>query len=145
MAETVVVKEVTKTDSGWTEVTFEDGRVASTKDQKVADAAFASRGKETDAEINVVQSGKFTNVYLNKIGGVGDSNGKSRAPSRSPQRATRGGGGKSAEEQDRIARQWAYGRVTEIYRDLSDGTFPPSEQDLAEIEKLANWLFDRVK
>jgi len=113
METTVTVKEVAETKNGWREVTFDDGLTASTKSQAVAEAANASKGNPVPAVINEVVNGNFTNRYLNEINGVSDGGGPARGKGGSTP-AKRGGGGKSPEEQNRIARQHAVGQTTQL-------------------------------
>src|SRR6476659_5794621 len=105
MAETLT-KEVKSddgtNDNGWFDVEFADGTVAATKDEEVSKAAFQARGTEAEVEIGTQTKGKFTNVYLNKINGVGGrpaagSYGR-KAPAAAPSRS----GGRSPAENDRI-------------------------------------------
>lgn len=146
--ENVTVKNVEK-NGAWYEVELEDGRKASTKNQDVADAAFASRGNEVPAVINSQVKGKFTNTYLNEIAGVSDggkkrsgvSNGSGGGVSGSgiPERAP-------GRDQERIARQWAYGRSTELLiASGMDFTFPLDITDFQKLKAQADTLLEATK
>ena len=141
--ETVTVKSVEKTPSGWNEILLEDGRKVSTKDSKLAEAAFQSRDKEIQVEINTTTRGDFTNHYLNAIEGV-----EAGSPRRSNGAAPRGrsGGGKSPAEQERIARQWAYGRAVEaLSMSSTDFTVPFDDATKAALTETAEWLLSQTK
>lgn len=144
---TVIVKDVEKKTNGWFEVQFESGDPASTKSQEVADRAFEVRGDEVEAKINEVTRGKFTNRYLNEIAGVSDGGGPRRASGDgTPRRQQAQGGGRSEETQERIARQWAYGRAVELL--IGSGKefdFPLQGEDLANVAKTAETLLERTR
>jgi hypothetical protein len=154
--ESVVVTEVSKdtTKGGKTiyTVEFEDGREAVTFDDAIAEEAFKTRGNDVEAEINVVKSGKFTNTYLNQLNGVGESrreqssggarNGSS-VPSRGKRQQSGGGGFRDAATQERIARQWAYGRAVELAM-ASDITLPLTDEDKSILSEFADWLLERT-
>jgi len=144
MPETIIVKEVNEGTNGWYEVSLEDGRKASTKDKRLADAAFATRGQEIEAELGTSTNGKFTNIYLNGITGV-ETNGGPR-PARG--RSTGGSAprGKSPEEQDRIARQWSYGRAVELLATSStEFTLPLNDATKKALTETADWLLAQTK
>src|SRR6476661_1650833 len=108
--ETITVKDVDGPNSnGWYEILLEDDRKVSTKDEDVAKAAFQSRGSEAEAVISSTVKGKFTNIYLNQINGVGEVRPKGKPAARAATKP-----GRTPAENDRIARQWAYGRATEL-------------------------------
>jgi hypothetical protein len=143
--ETVKVKDVEKNASGWYEITLEDDdRTVSTKNQKLADAAFAGRGTPVEVEINERQNGSFTNRYLNKIGDLTDersSNGGGKAGSR----PRTGGGGKSPEDQKRIMKQWALGRAVELLAASDvDIAFPLTDEQFADLKTTADKLYESV-
>lgn len=146
--ETVKVRDVEKTSTGWYEITLEDDdRVISTKNQAMADAAFASRGTEVEVEINEVikstEKGTFTNRYLNKFGDMSDSKPKS-AP-RSGGRPS-GGGARPEKNQEAIRKQWAFGRALELLRDSEEEySFPLSTEDFAKVTKQAEALLTATK
>lgn len=146
--ETVIVKEVDGPNaSGWYEVELEDGRKASTKNEEMAKTAFQSRGSEVPVEISERVNGKFTNIYLNEIDGIKDTpkrgrkasttSGSAPAPSR---------GGKTPEEQNRIARQWAYGRAVELLVGSgAEFAFPLDSATKSAIADEAAWLLGSTK
>jgi hypothetical protein len=144
----VVVADVNPTSGGWKEVTFEGGVApASTKSQAVADAAFASRGSEVDAVINETKRGNFTNRYLNEIAGVSDGGGAGRGKGSTTTAAKPSGGrGKSPEEQDRIARQWAFGRATELLAASGEEfTLPLEGETLQSVIATAETLLEKTR
>ena len=131
-------------DNGWYEVELSDGRKSSTKDEAVAKEAFARLGEEVDAVIGTTTKGNFTNIYLNQINGVGDLKPAARRSSG----AARSGGGSAAPAKDteRIARQWAYGRATELL--IAAGgpaAFPLSPEDMSNLSAQAKALLDATK
>lgn len=116
MAETVVIKGVDGPNpSGWYEVELEDGRKPSTKDEDVAQAAFARRGESAEVVIGEQVKGNFTNLYLNQIDGIGNVK-PTRKPSagRTAKPSTVAASGNDAERQKRISQQWAMGRAVEM-------------------------------
>ncbi len=126
MLETVTVVDVSKNASSWYEIELEDGRVASTKDKKVADQAHALIGiAAVPADINEKVSGNFTNIYLNGIGGEATTVSKKVAagkPTATPtnlaeQTRPTGSEKPSVRDSDRqasIQAQWALGRAIEL-------------------------------
>lgn len=141
---TVEVKDVDGPNAnGWYEITFDDGTKASTRSEEVAKAAFQSRDAMAEARITESTSGRFTNRYLNEINGVSDggpkkrsggSSGASRSAARTPA------------ENDRIARQWAYGRATELL--IGSGaefTFPLEPEVMSQISEQAEALLNATK
>ncbi len=118
--ETVTVLDVSKNPSNWFEVELEDGRVASTKDKKVAEMADAAIGAgPIEADINEKVNGNFTNVYLNGIGGEATAVGKKLSVVKPPAaaRPTSGPEKPSTRDADRqasIQAQWALGRAIEL-------------------------------
>lgn len=112
--ETVTIKEVTDKGNGWFEVALDgDERVLSTKKSKLAELANASVGGTVEVKINTREKGRFTDHYLEEINGENGDNG-STAPSRAPVKRAAPSSGKSDATQERIARQWAFGRATEL-------------------------------
>lgn len=135
--ETVVVKDVEKAGD-WYEVTFTDGRTASTKSQKLADAAFAGRGSDVEVEVNT--RGKFT--YLNKLGDLSDR------PTGGAGGAARGGrtggGGYARREEtvpDAVAKQWAIGRAIELLALKDEEVGVLSDDQLRTIQLNAQSLY----
>lgn len=113
MTETITVKDVERKPSGWVEVSLEDGRTVATKNSAIAELAFSTRGTPQQAVIGTSQKGKFTNYYLNALGEVSDkpagSGNGAKSASAIPQAAPAANA-----VQERIARQWAYGRAVEL-------------------------------
>lgn len=144
----VTVTDVEETSNGWFEITLTDENgdqvVASTKDTKVSEAAFQSRGTEVEAEINTVEKGKFTNVYLNTIAGVGGkSAGKPGAKKSAPAAAIPQ---KGNDVQERIARQWSYGRAVELLTGSgADFIYPLDEEFQKYVQEQADWLLSQTK
>jgi hypothetical protein len=137
--ETVKVRDVEKSGTGWYEITLEDDRTISTKNQAMADAAFASRGTEVEVEINEVQKGTYTNRYLNKFGDIGDTKPKS-AP------RSGGGGARPEKNQEAIRKQWAFGRALELLRDSQEEySFPLSTEDFQKVQLQADALLAATK
>jgi hypothetical protein len=143
--ETVIVKDVDGPNaSGWYEVALEDGRKASTKNEEMAKTAFQSRGSEVPAEISERVNGKFVNIYLNEIDGIKDAPRRGRKPAATASPAPRGG--KSPEEQERIARQWAYGRSVELLVGSgAEFVFPLDSATKSAIADEAAWLLGSTK
>lgn len=147
--ETVTVDKVERTDRGWFEVHLTDGRVASTKDKAIAEKANATRGAELEADINVVTNGRFENVYLNMLDGVGKkpakSNGSStRSTSNIPAAAPRGG--RDPEVQEQIRKQWAFGRAVELLALTQEEISLPLSDDVkSKLDLTAGWLLDQTK
>lgn len=140
----VTVEKVDGPNSnGWYEVVFEDGSKASTKNDDLAKEAFQSRGTEVPAVVSTVENGKFTNVYLNEINGVKDAfkkGSKARSASSAPK------GGRTPAENDRIARQWAYGRAVELL--VASGqefVFPADSALMSQIAEQAELLLNATK
>lgn len=140
----VTVEKVDGPNSnGWWEVTFEDGKKASTKNEDVAKAAFQSRGGEVPAVISEVVNGKFTNVYLNEIDGVKDSFKKG---GRKAAAAPAAKAGRTPAENDRIARQWAYGRAVELL--IGSGAefaIPLDSATMSQLAETAEALINATK
>lgn len=139
--ETITVKEVDGPNSnGWYEVLLDDGRKVSTKDEAVAKAAFQSRDVEAEAVISSQTKGKFTNVYLNQINGVGET--RPKKPAAKPAAST----GRDPATNDRIARQWAYGRATELL--IGSGAefvFPLDSKTMSDLSEVASGLLNATK
>jgi flagellar basal body rod protein FlgG len=139
--ETVTVKDVEKSDRGWFEISLEDGRTVSTRNSKLADAAFAGRGTAVEVEINESKNGSFTNYYLNKLGDVSDErkgtssgNGSSKRINTRPQDDGR---------QQIIEREWAMGRAVELYTSSLGGVknfAQLGESEFAAMEAVAERL-----
>ena len=143
--EKFTVVDVVQKGTGWFDISLEDGRTVSTKARKLADAAMLAKGQEVEGEINTKKSGNFTNHYLNALGDISDK----------PAAKTNGGGRKQSkrdippeaatpeipvdDRNERIARQWAFGRAIEMYvADLS-------AQNLDDIEAIAEDLLQRSR
>lgn len=149
MTETVTIKEVTSKGNGWFNVELEgDDRVLATKREKLAELANASVGSPVEVEINTREKGRFTDHYLEAINGEkGDSVlAKARIRSVAPRAAASGTTAKSGDVQERIARQWAFGRATELLiasdREFS---FPLDADTLASLEAQANALLNATR
>lgn len=144
MSETMTVEKVDGPNSnGWYEVTFEGGKVATTKNEELAKAAFQSRGGEVAVVISERVNGRFTNVYLNEIDGVKDTPRKGKATTAS---APKSGGGRTPAENDRIARQWAYGRAIELL--IGSGgefAFPLDSVTMSSVSEVATALINATK
>lgn len=140
--ETIVVKNVTTLPSGWTEVELEDGRKPSTKDANIIRAAkeAAASGEGIEALINERVNGNFTNHYLNQIGEVKESRGKTsgRATASAPKKSY----GKSPEEQAQIQAQWAFGRATELLGSYAEFSLPLGDSDKKALVDTAKFLLE---
>jgi hypothetical protein len=117
--ETVTIVDVNKNERNWYEVELEDGRVAATKDKKVADAAYEAVGTPILADINVKQNGDFTNIYLNGIGeGTTVTRKVAKGKAEAPAPATATGAEKpstrDADRQAAIQSQWAFGEGASV-------------------------------
>lgn len=135
--ETVTIESVETGARGWFNVTFEDGRTASTKDEALKDKAEEMLNEEVEVDIQTKTKGSFTNIYLNSIDGFKGKNGSGAKSSY--------GGTKSAfapdpKRDERIARQWAYGRATELY--AAGHPLVATDKDLTEIMALAERLLE---
>lgn len=115
--ETVTVTGVSgPNEKGWYEIELEDGRTPNTKNVQIFEAAKSSKGTAVEVTLNETVNGKFKNLYINSFGEIEDAK-----PARGKVAANNGGGsrpnfggGKSADVQERIARQWAHGRAVEL-------------------------------
>lgn len=140
----VTVEKVDGPNSnGWYEVTFDNGDKASTKNEELAKAAFQSRGGEVSAVVSEVKNGKFTNVYLNEIDGVKDS---FKGGGRKAAGSTSAKPGRTPAENDRIARQWAYGRAIELM--IGSGAefvFPLDSAAMSQLAEQAEALVKATK
>ena len=141
--ETIVVKNVTTQPSGWTDIELEDGRVPSTKDEKIILAAkeASASGEPVQADINTRVNGSFTNHYLNQIGDVKESRSNGQAKTAAKGAPAKKSFGKSPEEQAQIHAQWAFGRATELARDLGNVEFPLRDEDKQSLVDAATFLF----
>lgn len=145
MAETVdvIVEKVDGPNSnGWYEVEFTGGNKASTKDENLAKAAFQSRGTEVSAVISEVTKGKYTNVYLNEIDGVKE------AGTRGRKRTTAGAATPPTSDarDQRIARQWAYGRAVELLVGSgSEFAFPLDSATMSQLSEQAEAFLNATK
>lgn len=145
--ETLTINDVNgPNDRGWYDVELSDGRTATTKDKKLADVAFQARGTLVKAEVTQkpASNPKFPdNIYLNKIevlGGADDGAVATAAPAPAASIPP----SKQQETQERIARQWAYGRAVEIL--VAQGVSDPlSDKDKTQLSEIANWLLDQTK
>lgn len=139
--ETVIVKDVSEpNERGWYTVELEDGRTPTTKNPEVAKAAFQSRGTEVPVKINEQTSGKFTNLYINEVDGIKD------APKRGASASRSTGSSAAPKDNERIARQWAYGRAVELL--VASGTtfdFPLSSELMSAVAEQANALLNATK
>ena len=131
--------------NGWYEAELEDGRKVSTKDEEVAKEAFQSRGSEVDAIISSSTKGKFTNVYLNQINGVGNARPPRKTVSATPSSPARSGG-RTPAENDRIARQWALGRSVELLVGSgAEFAFPLDDATKKQLTDTADFLLNSTK
>ena len=135
--ETVTIEEVDGPNAnGFYEVTLGDGRKASTKDDDIAQAAFAVRGGEAEVSLGTQTKGKFTNIYLNEVNGV-----RGAAPKRTASKRSATPDSGSPDRDARIAAQWALGRATELHILGKDASFDELEEAakeyLARAAKLA--------
>lgn len=146
---TVTIKEVTDKGNGWFEVALDgDDKVLSTKSTTLAELANASVGGEAVVEFNSRTKGKFTDHYLESVNGE-KGNGAAKPAAKKPaSRAitTAAPGGKSQDTQERIARQWAFGRATELLiasdREFS---FPLDADTAADLKLQASALLDATR
>lgn len=148
---TVVVEKVDTAEVGARKtklykVITEDGQTLETFDKSLADAAFSTRGQEVPAEVELDE--KWGNTKLLSIAGA-----KPR-----PRKGGGGGGQGSAPRQQtqidpdkairdqRIARQWAYGRATELYAATEEGRklMPLDVEKQEDIQQVAEWLLEQI-
>ena len=151
--ETVKIVDVKKNARDWYEITLDgDDRVVATKNDKLAEAATAAVGKSAEVEINTQTRGAFTNHYLNEIDGVKDDS-KPRASAKPRSPISTGyvasgisSGGRDSATQERIARQWAYGRAIELLM-ASDKSFdfPLDSLQFDSLRQQAEALLDATK
>lgn len=128
-------------DNGWYDITFESGERAATKNEELAKAAFQSRGSEVPVVMSTRVSGKFTNVYLNEIDGMKDTpkKGARKAP------ATVASGG-FPRDNERIARQWAYGRAVELLiGSEQEFSFPLDSATMSQVSEVATALLNATR
>lgn len=147
MTETVSITEVTNKGNGWYDIALDgDDRVLSTKDTKLAEIANASAGTKVEVEINSKEKGNFTNHYLQSING---EKGNDRpAPKKAGSTPTTNGSayGKSDATQERIARQWAFGRSVELLVSSDrEFSFPLDAETFADMKLQAQALLDATK
>lgn len=144
MEDTMIVEKVDGPNTnGWYTVTFEGGREATTKNEDLAKTAFQSRGSEVPVVISERVNGKFTNVYLNEIDGVKDTPKRSGKPAAT---ASKGSSGRTPAENDRIARQWAYGRAIELLIGSgSEFAFPLDSATMSSVSDVASALINATK
>lgn len=144
---TVTIKEVTDKGNGWFEVALDgDDKVLSTKNAKLAELANAAVGGEAVVEFNSRTKGKFTDHYLESVNGE-KGNGAAASSAKKPaSRGSAGTTGKSPDTQERIARQWAFGRATELLiasdREFS---FPLDADTSADLKLQAQALLEVTK
>lgn len=143
--ETVTIKDVTKNERDWYEVTLEgDDRVLATKDEKIAEAATKAIGElNTPVSINTRTKGTYTNHYVEEVNGVKGDKPKFAA---APRRSTPGASPAPARDNERIARQWAFGRAVELLM-ASDTAFdfPLSPAEFEALKTQAQALLDATK
>lgn len=132
-------------DNGWYEVIFENGVKASTKNEDMAKTAFQSRGSEVPVVLTERVSGKFTNVYLNEIDGFKDAAKPKKSAARMSDTPAKSG--RTKEDNERIARQWAYGRAVELFiaSGSAGGALPLTSTNTDRITEIADWLISVTK
>jgi hypothetical protein len=140
--QTVEVVEVDGPNpQGWFEITLEDGTKVSTRDEIVAKEAFQNRGTEVEANISEVVKGRFTNRYLNEINGV-----RGKAPKRTGSPAEKAPAPAPSKDNERIARQWAYGRATELLiASDTEFTFPLKPELMSQLSEMADMLLNATR
>lgn len=150
MLETVSITDVKKNERGWTEITLkDDDRVVATRDEKLIEAATkAVGGDPVEVKINTRVKGTYTNHYLESVGGVeGDKpafTGRITRPG--PVLASTSRAVSSGKDQERIARQWAYGRAIELLMASEQEVgFPPDQFQKDALKEVADWLLDSTK
>ena len=147
--ETVTVTEVEgPNDRGWYNITLEDGRKVDTKADAVAAQARVSAGNPVEAVIAERNRNGFTNYFLNAIDGVKEngSGGARRSTGTAGPTTGRRTGGKSPAEQDRIARQWAFGRAVELLTGSGqEFVFPLDTDTQKQLEETAAYLIEKTK
>ena len=141
----VVVKRVDTAEVGARKtklykVITEDALELETFDKALADAAFSTRGQEVPAEYE--KDEKWGNLKLLSIAGAKPK------PRARAQAGTQAGSPAPAPKQDneRVARQWSYGRATELLRDSGKPyVFPLDDDTKKEITEVADWLLKQTK
>src|SRR6266496_1491398 len=115
-------------------IKLEDGRELATWNEDIAKEAFQNKGEEAKATIGTKVNGSFTNHYLNAINDVKDKKpARAKASSARVQAGTR-----DPQVQERIARQWAYGRAVELLVGSGeDFTFPLDSATLSGLSETA--------
>ena len=146
--ETVRIKDVKKNERDWYEITLEgDDRVLATKDEDLVKAATAAIGGSPVAvEVNTRVKGTYTNHYIVSVDGVKEAaRPRATGPSR-PAAPRTSGGGRDPETQERIARQWAYGRAIELLM-ASDQefSFPLDKFQFDALKTQADALLEATK
>ena len=112
MTETVTVTNVYgPNDYGFYDIKLEDGRKLSSKDEAIVGVARSTVGSEVEVEITERKKGQYTNYYLQKINGTGETRG---AASGSRNAAKPSGGSRDPKTQKVIESEWAYGRAVEL-------------------------------
>ena len=98
-------------------------------------------------EFNSRTKGKFTDHYLESVNGE-KGNGAAKPAAKKPASSIRpaASGGKDQATQERIARQWAFGRATELLiasdREFS---FPLDADTAADLKLQASALLDATR
>lgn len=143
--ETVTIKDVTKNERDWYEITLEgDDRVLATKDSKLAEVATASIGGAVEVGVNTRTKGTYTNHYLESVGGVAGDKPKFASKPTAPRTAP--SGGRDKETQERIARQWAFGRAVELLMASdTEFSFPLSPAEFEALQKQADALLSATR
>lgn len=150
--ETVTIKDVKKNERDWYEITLEgDDRVLATKDEDLVKAATAAIGGSPVAvEVNTRVKGTYTNHYIVSVDGVKEKSrprvsGSGPALTRSASPRT-SGGGRDPETQERIARQWAYGRAIELLMaSEQEFSFPLDQFQFEALKTQADALLEATK
>ena len=140
--ETVNIESFATNARGWFEVqTTEYDEPLVTKDAKVIKAIEALGTGPANVDVNVKTNGDFINRYLN---GAEATNGEVLAapePTPEVQAVQTSKRDERAETQERIARQWAFGRAVELHI-ASGGTASDvlDTDKFAEIKAVADTL-----
>lgn len=115
--EVVSVVDVNKNERNWYEIEVKEyDEPLTTKEKKLADAAFAAKDQQIQVQVNVKENGNFTNRFLNDVqsldGGVPVA---TTPPASTPEIPTVSRSNEREDTQRRIAAQWAYGRAIELH------------------------------
>jgi hypothetical protein len=139
--ETVTIKDVTQKPTGWYDIVLEgDDRVLSTKASELAEVANAAKGGSVEVEFTTKENGRFTNHYLESVGGSKGTTPRRKTSPAPISKAT------PKRDDERIARQWAYGRAVELL--IASDTpfnFPLSEDQLKDLAAQADALLNNTR